>query len=409
MITWGKDKSESRVTAEFYSCAVEVMRGAEAIDEYTALPLQEAFDIEYWSLEEAKLERMPPEKELARRVAVVVGAGSGIGKAIAHRIAAEGAHVVCADLDAATAQATVEELAKCHGKGIGIAGTGVSSCGPAIGLPVNITKRESVRAMLVQAILAYGGIDDVIVTAGIYVPPDREGRISDDKWGPTFDIDVAGLYFVADEASRVWHSQGLRGSMVLTTSVNGIVSKTGSIAYDTSKAAANHLVHELALELAPLVRVNGLAPATVVEGSGMFPRDRVIASLVKYNISFDDEESTEELRATLAIFYAQRTLTRLPVSLDDQAEVAYLLIKQVQQDHGADLLCGWRAGRGLPALTLDSILFVLNGHGERRPRSSRYFVPAVIRHYRFGNRQRENGRIAHTICRGSVAYRSPPI
>ncbi len=326
MIAWGKDKSESRVTAEFYNCAVEVMRGAEAIDDYTALPLQEAFDIEYWLLEEAKLQRMPPEKELARRVAVVIGAGSGIGKAIAHRVVGEGAHVVCADLDSATAQTTADELTKRYGKGIGVAGSGISSCGPAIGLPVNITKRESVRAMLDQISLAYGGIDDVVVTAGIYVPPDRDGRIPDDKWGLTFNINVAGLYLVADEANRVWQTQGLRGNMVLTTSVNGVVSKTGSLAYDTSKAAANHLVRELALELAPLVRVNGLAPATVVEGSSMFPRARVIASLTKYNISFDDEDSTEDLRAKLADFYAQRTLTQLPVTLDDQAEVAYLLI-----------------------------------------------------------------------------------
>lgn len=326
MIAWGKNKSESRVTAEFYNAAVEVMRGAEAIDEYIALPRQEAFDIEYWLLEEAKLKRMPPEAELARRVVVVIGAGSGIGKATAHRVAREGAHVVCADLHTSAANATATELTDRYGMGIGVAGTGISSCGPAIGLGVDITQRESVRAMLEQVIMAYGGIDDVIVTAGIYVPPDRAGRIPDDKWNLTFNINVIGLYIVADEANRIWQAQGLRGSLVLTTSVNAAVSKKGSLAYDTSKAAANHLVRELAIELAPLVRVNGLAPATVVEGSSMFPRDRVISSLVKYGVSFSEDESTESLREKLALFYAQRTLTQAPITLEDQAEVAYLLI-----------------------------------------------------------------------------------
>src|SRR5690349_18496016 len=123
MITFGKDKSESRVTAEFYNCAVEVMRGAEAIDKYVALPQQEAFDIEYWLLEEAKLRRMPPEKELARQVVVVIGAGSGIGKEVAHRLVKEGAHIVCVDLKAETAEANAKEITDKHGPGIGVAGS----------------------------------------------------------------------------------------------------------------------------------------------------------------------------------------------------------------------------------------------------------------------------------------------
>ncbi len=134
-----------------------------------------------------------------------------------------------------------------------------------------------------------------------------------------------GGYIVADEARRIWHAQGLHGSLVLTTSVNAAVSKKGSLAYDTSKAAANHLVRELAVELAPLVRVNGLAPATVVEGSSMFPRERVMSSLTKYDIAFSTDEDTETLRSRLANFYAQRTLTKQPITPGDQAEVAYLL------------------------------------------------------------------------------------
>src|SRR6478609_9630310 len=132
MIAWGKDKSESRVTAEFYTCAIEVMRGAEAVDRYVALPQQEAFDIEYWHLEEAKLRRMPAEKELARRVAVVVGAGSGIGKEVAHRLATDGAHVACVDVNAAAARAAAAEVTAKHGAGVGVAGSGVSNCGPAV-------------------------------------------------------------------------------------------------------------------------------------------------------------------------------------------------------------------------------------------------------------------------------------
>lgn len=325
LIAWGKNKSESRVTAEFYSLAIEVMRAAEAISEYQGLPRQEAFDIEYWLLEEAKLQRMPPEKELARNVVVVVGAGSGIGKATAHRVAQEGAHVVCVDLNAEAAQETAVELTNKYGMGIGVAGTDISACGPAIGLGADITRRESVQAMLNQVILAYGGIDNVIVTAGVFVPPTKDGRITDAQWDLTFAVNVKGGYLVAEEARQIWEAQGLSGTLVLTTSVNAAVAKKGSVAYDTSKAAANHLVRELAIELAPLVRVNGLAPATVVEGSSMFPRDRVISSLTKYAIAFDESEETEALRDKLANFYAQRTLTKLPITLADQAEAAYLL------------------------------------------------------------------------------------
>jgi len=267
----GKDKSESRVTAEFYNCAVEVMRGAEAIDEYIALPQQEAFDIEYWLLEEAKLKRMPAEKSLARQVICVVGAGSGIGKEVAHRIAKEGAHVVCVDLNKDAAQATANEIIAKYGSGIGVAGSGISGCGPAVALGANITDRASIRKMLDEVALAYGGFDSIAVTAGIFVPPDTTGHIPDDKWALTFSINVTGLYLVGDEAGPTWRKQGLRGSLILTTSANAVVAKKGSVAYDISKAAANHLVRELAVELSPLVRVNAVAPATVVQAAQCSP------------------------------------------------------------------------------------------------------------------------------------------
>ena len=326
MIAWGKDKSESRVTAEFYTAAVEVMRGAEAIDTYAALPLQEAFDIEYWLLEEAKLRRMPPEKELARQVVIVVGAGSGIGREAAHRLSREGAHVVAADLSESAANATARELTQKRGPGIGVAGAGLAASGPAIGLGVDVTDRASIRRMLDDVACAYGGFDSICVTAGVFSPSDATGHIPDEKWPINFAVNVTGSYLVADEAAKTWREQGLPGSLVLTTSANAVVAKRGSLAYDTSKAAANHLVRELAIELAPLVRVNGVAPATVVEGSAMFPRERVIGSLAKYKIPYKDDEPTDALVRRLAQFYADRTLTKTPITTADQAEAYFLLV-----------------------------------------------------------------------------------
>jgi NAD(P)-dependent dehydrogenase (short-subunit alcohol dehydrogenase family) len=326
MIAWGKNKSESRVTAEFYNCAIEVMRGAEAIDRYEAMDPQEAFDIEYWALEEAKLRRLPPEKELDRRIVAVVGAGSGIGKEAAHRLANEGAHVVCVDRGPASAEGTAREIAARHGEGIGVGGTGISACGPAVGLACDITDRDSVIEMLREAVLAYGGLDSLVVTAGVFVPPDTEGRIADRHWALTFAVNVAGAYVVADEANRIFQAQGLPATVVITTSANAVVAKKGSVAYDTSKAAANHLVRELAVEMAPLVRVNAVAPATVVKGSTMFPRDRVTASLRKYGLPFEETETTEELRGRLGAFYAERSLTRTPIEPVDQAEAILLLV-----------------------------------------------------------------------------------
>jgi NAD(P)-dependent dehydrogenase (short-subunit alcohol dehydrogenase family) len=175
-------------------------------------------------------------------------------------------------------------------------------------------------------ILAYGGFDAIAVTAGIFVPSDTTGHIPDDKWALTYAINVTGSYLVTDEAAGIFREQGLRGSIALTTSANAAVAKKGSVAYDTSKAAANHLVREMAVELAPLVRVNGVAPATVVQGSAMFPRDRVIGSLAKYGIPYSEEESDDLLTTKLAQFYADRTLTKSPITPADQAEAYFLLL-----------------------------------------------------------------------------------
>ncbi|MCG6988195.1 MAG: bifunctional rhamnulose-1-phosphate aldolase/short-chain dehydrogenase, partial [Gemmatimonadetes bacterium] len=220
MIGWGKSKSESRVTAEFYKCAIEVMRGAEAVSRYTALPRQEAFDIEYWALEEAKLRRMPAEKELARQIVAVVGAGSGIGRAVTNRLVGEGAVVAALDLQAEAAKETADTVMERIGMGIGVAGTGLSGAGDVIALSVDMTRREEVRRALAEVVFAYGGLDHVVVTAGLYVSPDTDGRIPDAGWEDSFRVNVIGPHTVADEAARIWAAQDLPGSLVLTTSVN---------------------------------------------------------------------------------------------------------------------------------------------------------------------------------------------
>ncbi len=327
MMAWGKTKSESRVTAEFYNCAIEVMRGAEAIDQYEAMDPLEAFDIEYWSLEEAKLRRLPPDRELERQVVVVIGAGSGIGKATAHRLVRDGAHIVCVDIDESAAKETAREIVARYGEGIGVAGSGISNCGPAIGLSCDVTDRKSIERMFTDALLAYGGLDAVVVTAGLFLGGGT-GQSDERQWTKTFAVNVTGAYMVADEAYRIFRRQNLPTNIVLATSANAVVAKRGSLAYDASKAAANHLVRELAIEMAPLVRVNAVAPATVVKGSTMFPRDRVIASLEKYAIAFDANETTEELRDKLAAFYATRSLLQSPIVPEDQAEAIFLLLSR---------------------------------------------------------------------------------
>lgn len=326
MVTWGKNKSESRVTAEFYSAAIGVMRGAESVANYTAISKQEAFDIEYWALEEAKLQRMPPEDELSRQIVAVIGAGSGIGKALVPKLLKEGATVAALDLNAESVHASVEEMRQVTGMGIGVAGSDISGSGDIIGLECDITSRESVQEALKQIVVAYGGLDHIAVTAGLYPVPDKNGEVGDAAWDNCFRVNVKGNYIVADEAAVIWNKQNLSGSMVITTSANGVVPKAGSLAYDTSKSAANHLIRELAIALSPNIRVNGVAPATVVEGSSMFPRKRVMASLQKYGIEFSEEDDTEVLRDRLAEFYAGRTLTKQPISLGQQTEAIYLLI-----------------------------------------------------------------------------------
>jgi len=319
MIAWGSSKSESRTTAEFYRCAVEVMKGAESIGGYRALPRQEAFDIEYWRLEEAKLQRMPKPKPLAGHVSVIVGAGSGIGRVTGAHFTADDACVACVDLDAKSAESAAKDLEKSVGTGIGVAGSGISACGPAIALSCDATDRAAVRRMLEDVTLAYGGIDELVVTAGLFPTPGADGRTSDSDFMRAMQVNVLAPAVLVEEAAAVMSAQKLPCSAVVTTSVNAVVAKKGSSAYDASKAAANHLVRSLAVTFAPFVRVNAVAPATVIEGSTMFPRARVIASLKKYAIAHDESMTDAELIACLGRFYAERTLLKTVITPRDQA------------------------------------------------------------------------------------------
>jgi rhamnose utilization protein RhaD (predicted bifunctional aldolase and dehydrogenase)/NAD(P)-dependent dehydrogenase (short-subunit alcohol dehydrogenase family) len=340
MFSFGRSKAEARITGEFYVNAIHVMEGATAlgdaqsnagllepflarytpeaqrpssVDNYVALPPREAFNIEYWQLEEAKLKRMPPEKELSRKVAVVVGASPGIGQTVAEKLAQEGAHVVVADIRRELAEQTASAVQGRFGKEVASSET------------VDCTDRESVRKMRDGVVRRYGGLDILVSVAAVFFPPDNTGHITEEQWRKTFDVNLLGSMLLADEAQKVMAAQETDGSIILISSANAVVAKRGSWAYDTSKAALNHLVRALAVEFAPRVRVNGVAPASVVEGSLQFPRERVMTSLAKYGIAFDSAETTEALRDRLAAFYAERTLLKRKVTPAAVAEAVFLL------------------------------------------------------------------------------------
>jgi len=331
---FGKNKKEARVTTEFFINAIHVMAGATALEDdsgnvadplpqarhaeqskqftqfhnYVALPRSEAFRIEYWALEEAKLQRMPAEAEFSRKIALVIGGASGIGREVALLLARKGAHVVIADFDKEGAS----KVAKDAGA--------IASPEFVAHTAVDLSSPSSLSAAANFTVAEFGGIDVIVNTAAIYPVPGTDGELSDAQWAQTFLVNVTGNYFIARETEWIFKDQNLPAAMVLTSSANAVVPKKGSEAYDTSKAALNHLIGELSIKLSPHVRVNGISPATVVAGSTMFPRDRVIQSLRKYKIDFTDSESTEELRSNLADFYAQRTLTKRPILPQDCAE-----------------------------------------------------------------------------------------
>src|SRR5882724_473373 len=336
MFSFGKNKTEARITGEFYTNAIHVMEGASALasgttsavlpqagpaakteafsvySNYVALPPSEAFRIEYWQLEEAKIRRQPPEKELSRQICLVVGGANGVGRETALLAIQRGAHVAVADKDLEAARSVTEEAQKSSGKE------------SAIAVGIDIRNRESILQALRETVSTYGGLDIVVNTAAIF-PSSPDGRITDSQWAATLDINVTANHRLLEEAAQALREQDLTASIVLTSSANAVVAKRGSEAYDISKAAVNHLIREFAISLAPKVRVNGISPATVVKGSTMFPRDRVIASLGKYQIDYQPTASDEQLRALLAEFYAKRTLTHQPIDPQDCAAAILFL------------------------------------------------------------------------------------
>jgi NAD(P)-dependent dehydrogenase (short-subunit alcohol dehydrogenase family) len=336
MFTFGKSKTESRIIGEFYVNAIHVMKGAAGLaggltparlpqcgadaladafqtySNYVSLPPSEAYRIEYWALEDAKIRRQPAEKELSRKIALIVGGGSGIGRAVALLAAERGAHTVIADRDIESARRVTEEVRAIVGKEAAIVST------------VDIRSRKSIRETIYQTVSAFGGLDILVNTAALF-PSSPSGAISDEQWGLTLEVNVTANFLLVEEIGRILQEQGLLASIVLTSSANAVVPKRGSEAYDVSKAALSHLIRELAVSHAPLVRINGISPATVVKGSTMFPRDRVAASLKKYNIPFDLEMTDEEMRSRLAAFYAERTLTHVPIDPRTCAEAILFL------------------------------------------------------------------------------------
>jgi len=301
MLSFGRDAQTARVAGEFYVNAINVMAGAEAVSTYAPIPESEKFRIEYWALEEAKLRRMPEPRPLATRVALVTGAGSGIGRAVARRLAAEGACVVVADLDGETAARVAAEL------------------GPAdvaVAVTVDVTDEGQVAAALRRAVLAFGGVDLVVNNAGLSISkPLLETTVAD--WDLQHDVMARGSFLVSREAARVMTAQGLGGDIVYVVSKNAVFAGPDNLAYGATKADQAHQVRLLAAELgAAGIRVNGVNPDGVVRGSGIFAKGWGAQRAAVYGVP---EERLGE-------FYAQRTLLKREVLPEHVADAVFALV-----------------------------------------------------------------------------------
>ncbi|PPK93471.1 rhamnulose-1-phosphate aldolase/alcohol dehydrogenase [Kineococcus xinjiangensis] len=303
MFSFGKDKQTARVAGEFYVNAINVMRGAEAISTYAPIEESEKFRIEYWALEEAKLQRMPKPKPLATRIALVTGAASGIGKATAQRLAAEGACVVIADLDLEKAQAAAADIA-------GPQGTDV-----AVGVAADVSDEAAVAAALAEAVLAFGGVDLVVNNAGLSISkPLLETTAKD--WDLQHDVMAKGSFLVSREAARIMIAQGLGGDIIYISSKNSVFAGPNNIAYSAVKADQAHQVRLLAAELGEhQIRVNGINPDGVVRGSGIFAGGWGAKRAAVYGVP------EEELGA----YYAQRTLLKREVLPESVANAVFAL------------------------------------------------------------------------------------
>ena len=300
MFSFGKDKQTARVAGEFYLNAINVMRGAEAVSAYAPIEESEKFRIEYWALEEAKLRRMPPPKPLATRVALVTGAGSGIGKAIARRLAAEGACVVVADVNGENAASVAEELG-----------------GPdtAVAVTVDVTDEEQIAAAFRSAVLAFGGVDLVVNNAGISLSKPLLETTAED-WDVQHAVMARGSFLVSREAARLMTAQRLGGDIVYIASKNAVFAGPNNIAYSATKADQAHQVRLLAAELGEHgIRVNGVNPDGVVRGSGIFAGGWGARRAAVYGVP---EEKLGE-------FYAQRTLLKREVLPEHVANAVFAL------------------------------------------------------------------------------------
>jgi rhamnulose-1-phosphate aldolase/alcohol dehydrogenase len=301
MFCFGRDAQTARVAGEFYVNAINVMAGAEAVSSYAPIPESEKFRIEYWVLEEAKLRRMPRPRPLATRVALVTGAGSGIGRAVARRLGAEGACVVVADLDGEAAGRVAAEL------------------GPAdvaVAVTVDVTDEEQVAAAFRRAVLAFGGVDLVVNNAGLSISkPLLETTVAD--WDLQHDVMARGSFLVSREAARVMAAQGLGGDIVYVVSKNAVFAGPNNLAYGATKADQAHQVRLLAAELGEQgIRVNGVNPDGVVRGSGIFAKGWGAQRAAVYGVP---EEKLGE-------FYAQRTLLKREVLPEHVADAVFALV-----------------------------------------------------------------------------------
>ncbi|MDN5892541.1 MAG: bifunctional aldolase/short-chain dehydrogenase [Nocardioides sp.] len=300
MFSFGKDKQTARVAGEFYVNAINVMRGAEALSTYAPIDETEKFRIEYWALEEAKLQRMPAPRSLATRIALVTGAAGGIGKATAKRLAAEGACVVIADLELARAQAAAAEIG-----------------GPdvAVGVAADVSDEDAVQAMVDAAVLAFGGVDLVVNNAGLSLSKSLLETTAAD-WDLQHDVMAKGSFLVSRAAARVLIDQGLGGDIVYISSKNSVFAGPNNIAYSAVKADQAHQVRLLAAELGEHgIKVNGVNPDGVVQGSGIFAGGWGAQRAAVYGVEEKD----------LGKFYAQRTILKREVLPEHIANAVFVL------------------------------------------------------------------------------------
>lgn len=304
MFTFAKDKTTARLASEYYVNAINVMRGSEAISEYTALPRQEAFNIEYWLLEEAKLQRMPKPKALAGRIALVTGSGGGIGKAIARKFAQEGACVILSDIDETRLAGAQEEFVKAFGKDA-VAGT-----------VLNVTDAASAEAAFVNASLAFGGVDIVVNNAGISISKSIEEHTLE-EWDRLYDILVKGQFIVSKAGMAVMKKQGIGGDILNIVSKNAVVAGPNNPGYGSAKAAQAHLSRLMAAELGSAgIRVNTVNPDAVIADSNIWAGGWAEGRAKAYGIT------VEELPA----YYAKRTLLNQVILPEDIANACFVLV-----------------------------------------------------------------------------------